>query len=143
MWKLALDVGLDHPQPQGLETEIRIYVPNSSISYSESAKADLEKAQRDFAEALKEDEGDAIIENASNDIPSIAAANSQLLVRQLLKSYCPTRTQKRPAHHEAQAQAIRLISRTNMANSPASATMLPSAASTSASGSLNPMAPGK
>ena len=68
MWKVALDVGLDHPQPQGLETEIRIYVPNSSISYSESAKADLEKAQRGFAEALTEDEGDAIIENASDDI---------------------------------------------------------------------------
>jgi ketosteroid isomerase-like protein len=63
-----LDVGLDHPQPQELQTEIQIYVPNSGTPPLESANADLEKAQRAFAEALKEDEGDAIVDNASDDI---------------------------------------------------------------------------
>jgi ketosteroid isomerase-like protein len=68
VWKVALDVGLDHSQPQGVETEIRTYVPNSAVPHSESASADLEKAQRSFAESLKEDEADAIIDNASDDI---------------------------------------------------------------------------
>jgi ketosteroid isomerase-like protein len=68
VWKVALDVGLDHPQPQGVETEIRTYVPNAAIPYSESASADLEKPQRSFAESLKKDETDAITDNASDDI---------------------------------------------------------------------------
>jgi ketosteroid isomerase-like protein len=68
VWKVALDVGLDHPQPQGVETEISTYIPNAAIPYSESASADLEKAQRSFAESLKKDETDAITDNASDDI---------------------------------------------------------------------------
>jgi ketosteroid isomerase-like protein len=68
VWKVALDVGLDHPQSQGVETEIRTYTPNSVIAYSESANTGLEKAQRSFADSLKEDEADAIIDNASDDV---------------------------------------------------------------------------
>jgi ketosteroid isomerase-like protein len=67
VWKVALDVGLNHPAPQEMETEIRTYVANSPI-HSESASADLEKIQHSFAESLKEDEGDAIIDNASDNI---------------------------------------------------------------------------
>ena len=68
VWKVALDVGLNHPQPQGEETEIRTYVPNFAVSRLESASADLEKTQHSFAESLKDDEADAITHNASNDI---------------------------------------------------------------------------
>jgi ketosteroid isomerase-like protein len=68
VWKVALDVGLDNPPPQGEETEIQTYVPNSPIPRSESASADLEKTQHSFAESLKDDEADAITDNASNDI---------------------------------------------------------------------------
>jgi ketosteroid isomerase-like protein len=68
MWKVALDVGLDHPPSQEVETQIRTYIPNSVIAHSESANTDLEKAQRSFAESLKEDEADAIIDNASDDV---------------------------------------------------------------------------
>ncbi len=68
VWKVALDVGLDHPQPREVETEISTYVPNSTIPHSKSANSDLEKAQRRFAESLKEDEADAITDNASDDI---------------------------------------------------------------------------
>lgn len=68
VWKVALDVGLDHPQPQGVKTEVRTYVPNAAIPHSESAGADLEKTQRSFAESLKDDEADAIIDNATDDI---------------------------------------------------------------------------
>ena len=68
VWKVALDVGLDHPQPQGVETEISTYIPNAAIPHSESASADLKKAQRSFAESLEKDEGHAIIDNASDNI---------------------------------------------------------------------------
>ena len=68
VWKVTLDVGLDHPRPQKTETEIRTYASSSVIPHSESANADLEKAQRSFAESHKEDEGDAIIDKASDDI---------------------------------------------------------------------------
>jgi ketosteroid isomerase-like protein len=68
VWKVTLDVGLDHPRPQKTETEIRTYASSSVIPHSESANTDLERAQRSFAESLKEDEGDAIIDKASDDI---------------------------------------------------------------------------
>jgi len=38
------------------------------VSRLESASADLEKTQHSFAESLKDDEADAITDNASNDI---------------------------------------------------------------------------
>jgi ketosteroid isomerase-like protein len=68
IWKVALDVGLDHPQPRRVETEIRTYVRNAAILHSESATADLEKTQHSFSESLKDGETDAIIDNASDDI---------------------------------------------------------------------------
>jgi ketosteroid isomerase-like protein len=68
VWKVALDVGVDEPQPQAAETEIGTNVPKAAITYSEPAGADLEKVQRSFAESLKDDETDAIIDNASDDI---------------------------------------------------------------------------
>jgi hypothetical protein len=67
LWKVALDGGIDHPQ-QEVQTEIKTHIPNSAIPHSESASADLEKAQHSFAESLKEGEADAIIDNASDDI---------------------------------------------------------------------------
>jgi ketosteroid isomerase-like protein len=77
VWKVALDVGLDHPQPQGVETEIRTYVPNAAIPHSESATADLEKAQHNFSESLKDGETDAIIDNASEMLSEEDAKTSR------------------------------------------------------------------
>ena len=68
MWKVALDVGLNHPQPQEAETETRIYVPTFPLVHPESASADLDKTEHTFAKSLKENEGDAILDTASNDI---------------------------------------------------------------------------
>ncbi len=72
VWKVTLDVGLDHPRLEFAVTksgdrnqDIRFKV---RYPHSESANSDLEKAQRSFAESLKEDEGDAIIDKASDDI---------------------------------------------------------------------------
>ncbi len=68
IWKVALDVGVNHSQPEKAESEIRTYVPKSLLLHSESARADLEKMQRSFAESLKENEAEAVINNASDDI---------------------------------------------------------------------------
>jgi len=68
VWKVALDVGLNHPQAEAAETEIETYVPNSPNPHRESASTDLEKTQHSFADSLKEDEADAITDNASEDI---------------------------------------------------------------------------
>jgi len=68
IWRVAIDVGLDHPQPQEAETEIRTELPTSPVPHPEAASADLDKTQASFAESLKDDEGDAIIDNASDDI---------------------------------------------------------------------------
>ncbi len=68
VWKVALDVGLDHPQPQEADTEIRTYVPISPVLQPESASTGLDKLQSEFAESLRDDEADAIIDHASDDI---------------------------------------------------------------------------
>jgi ketosteroid isomerase-like protein len=68
VWKVALDIGSNNPSPQGAENEITTYVPDFDIPHSESANPNLEKAQRSFAESLKDDEADAIIDNASDSI---------------------------------------------------------------------------
>ncbi len=68
IWKVVIDVGLDHPQPQQAETEIRTELPTSPVPRPESSSADLDKTQASFAESLKDDEGDAILDNASDDI---------------------------------------------------------------------------
>ena len=68
VWRVALDVGLDHPQPQEAETEIRTYIPDSPLLQPESASTDLDKVQSDFTESLRDDEADAVIDHASDDI---------------------------------------------------------------------------
>jgi ketosteroid isomerase-like protein len=68
VWKVALDVGLDHPQPQEAETEIRTDVPISPVLQPESASTGLDKLQSEFAESLRDDEADAIIDHASDYI---------------------------------------------------------------------------
>jgi ketosteroid isomerase-like protein len=67
IWKVALDVGLDHPQSQEAATEIKTYLPNLPLAHTESASAELEKRQHSVAESLKNDEA-AVIDNASEDI---------------------------------------------------------------------------
>jgi hypothetical protein len=83
------------------------------------------------------------MDNASDDIRIYQMANSLPLVRRLPKTCFPNRIQKPLARQGAQAQAIRLISRMNMANSRASATTIPNTVSTFVFGDSNRMVPGK
>jgi ketosteroid isomerase-like protein len=67
-WKVIVDVGISHPQPTQAQNETTTYIPNTPVPNTESASADLDKLQREFTELLKDDEADAIIEHASDDI---------------------------------------------------------------------------
>src|SRR6266480_3816092 len=68
MWKVDVDVGVNHPQPAALPGDLTTQIPKAVSSSSDSARASLEKTQRGFAEALKKDERDAILDVASPDI---------------------------------------------------------------------------
>jgi ketosteroid isomerase-like protein len=68
VWRVALDVGVNHPQPQEAETEIRTSIPDSPLVHPESANVEMDKVQSQFAESLKDDEADAIIDHASDDV---------------------------------------------------------------------------
>ena len=67
-WKVIVDVGISHPQPTQAQNETTTYIPNTPVSNTESASTDLDKLQREFTELLKDDEADAIIDHASDDI---------------------------------------------------------------------------
>jgi len=68
VWQVALDVGIDHPLPSQAENESEAYVPSKPLANPESVSPDLDKVQSDFTESLKEDEADAIIDHATDDI---------------------------------------------------------------------------
>jgi ketosteroid isomerase-like protein len=143
VWKVALDVGVDHLPPQDAKTEIRTYFPNSPLLQPESASADLDKVQTEFVESLKEDEADAIIDHAGDDIRVYRRGQLPAVGKAAVKKMLSEEDAKRRAHRSARARVIPLISLTNTANTRVSAKTPRSAASTFASGDSNPMANGK
>src|SRR4029453_12431161 len=74
---------------------------------------------------------------------SIAAANSPLLARQLPRKCLPTRTQKRPVHHQAPASLIPSILHMNTVNTRGTATRSMNMESIFAFGGSNQTALGK
>jgi ketosteroid isomerase-like protein len=68
VWKVALDVGSNHAQPNQIDMAIRTDVPSTSAVNPESARADLERLQQTFSDALKDDQADAILRAAAEDI---------------------------------------------------------------------------
>jgi ketosteroid isomerase-like protein len=68
VWQVKVDIGVNHTEPSEALGEVKTWIPPSSLVHSESAPADLEKAQRTFGELLKKGEGSAILASASDDI---------------------------------------------------------------------------
>jgi ketosteroid isomerase-like protein len=68
VWKVVLDVGINHSTPAQVGSETAAHIPDKPFTNLESASADLDKAEHEFAESLKNDEADAIIDHASDDI---------------------------------------------------------------------------
>ncbi len=67
-WKVALDVGIQHDQPRDPPGEIQLLPPGDATTNVDLARSALEKAEKTFAEMLKEGAGSAITAAASNDI---------------------------------------------------------------------------
>ena len=143
MWKVALDVGLDHPQPRGEETEIRTYIPNFPVSRLESASAHLEKTQHSLQNRLGTMKLMQSRITPVTTFASIAAGSSRRWGRKLPKNYFPNRMQKQRGHHKGPLQVTRLISHMNTVSTSASTTKPRNMASIFVSGSLSLMAPGK
>ena len=68
LWKVVVDVGINHPPPPEKTDKVETFVPKSGGAHSESASAKLKKAQQSFTEALKADAGKAVMANTSEDI---------------------------------------------------------------------------
>ena len=68
VWKVSLDVGSNHAQPNQIDMTIRTDVPVTSAVNRESAHADLQRIQQTFSDALKDDQADAILRAAAEDI---------------------------------------------------------------------------
>ncbi len=49
-WKVVVDVGVNHRQPQEAEHQVTTYVPKNPSTHPETARADFEKQRSAFAE---------------------------------------------------------------------------------------------
>lgn len=68
IWKVMVDVGVNHTEPSEPLGEVKKWVPRTPLTHSESARSDFEKTHGAFTEALKKGEGAAILARASQDI---------------------------------------------------------------------------
>jgi ketosteroid isomerase-like protein len=70
-WKVALDLGIENPEPAGKPEPLRMSVPNDSsngkIDFDAGRKA-LQEAQQKFAEAAKTNSGEAAFGIAAEEI---------------------------------------------------------------------------
>jgi hypothetical protein len=101
VWKVALDLGVNHPRPEEAETEIRTYVPDSPLLDPASGRADLEKHS-----AVSQNHSRKMKPTRSSITPAatfafIGVANFLPLERQLPKKSLLNRTQKQLRHQDA------------------------------------------
>lgn len=69
-WKIALDVGIDNPEPHEPPPNLEVLPSDiaAGTRQQEDARRELAKAERKFAEAARNDIGKAIIDSATEDI---------------------------------------------------------------------------
>jgi ketosteroid isomerase-like protein len=69
-WKIALDVGIENSEPREPPPNLEVLPCDvaAGMRQQEDARRELQKAERKFAEAARNDIGKAIIDSASDDI---------------------------------------------------------------------------
>jgi ketosteroid isomerase-like protein len=67
-WKVAVDLGIDNPQPNDPPGEVQLLPSESGEIASDAAKRSLEQALKSFADEAKIDSGAAVISAGSNDL---------------------------------------------------------------------------
>ncbi len=68
VWRVGLDVGTEHPQPEEPAGEVDTFVPDFPIARLESVRQRLQDAERNFTESLAQDAGAAVLAKAGDDI---------------------------------------------------------------------------
>jgi len=66
VWKVVVDVGVDHSQPTETPGEVETFVPEFPIARPESVRERLSEAQKTFAELLAKDAGAAVLAKAGD-----------------------------------------------------------------------------
>ena len=88
MWKVVVDVGVDHPQTAEPAGEVETFVPEFPIARPESVRERWEEAQKSFAELLAKDAGAAVLAKAGDQIrvyrkgavPAVGKTAAQLML---------------------------------------------------------------
>jgi ketosteroid isomerase-like protein len=89
VWKVVVDVGVDHPQPTEPPGEVETFVPEFPIAGPESVRQRLEETEKTFAELLAKDAGAAVLVKAGDQIrvyrkgaiPAVGKTAAQLMLR--------------------------------------------------------------
>jgi ketosteroid isomerase-like protein len=67
-WKVAVDLGIDNPQPNDPPGEVQLLPAESGELGGDVARRSLEQALKSFADEAKTDSGAAVISAGSNDL---------------------------------------------------------------------------
>jgi ketosteroid isomerase-like protein len=69
-WKIALDVGIENPEPRDPPPNLEVLPSDigAGTRQQDDARRELQKSERKFAEAARNDIGKAIIDSATDDI---------------------------------------------------------------------------
>lgn len=67
-WRVALDVGTEHPQPKEPAGEVETFVPDFPIARLDSVRQRLQDAEKNFPDSLAQDAGAAVLAQAGDDI---------------------------------------------------------------------------
>jgi ketosteroid isomerase-like protein len=68
LWRVVLDVGINHPQPKESAGEVKTFVPDFPIARFESVRQRLQDAERNFTDSLAQDAGAAVVAQAGDEI---------------------------------------------------------------------------
>ena len=60
LWRVVLDVGINHPQPKESAGEVKTFVPDFPIAHADSVRQRLQFAEENFTESLAQDAGAAV-----------------------------------------------------------------------------------
>ena len=68
VWKVVVDVGVDHPQPTELSGEVKTFIPIFAIARPKTVRTKLGETEKIFGESLAKDAGAAVLAKADDGI---------------------------------------------------------------------------
>lgn len=88
VWKVVVDVGVEHPQPSEPVGEVETFVPEFPIARPESVRERFRETENSFTELLAKDAGAAVLAEAGDgirvyrrgQIPAVGKTAAQLML---------------------------------------------------------------